>query len=71
MIKDSDNDAASALWDAVGGGGGIRSFNAAVGLVDTSPSSCVVCPGFPWPGWGLTTTIPVDQIALLREIVSA
>ena len=27
------------------------------------------CPGFPWPGWGLTTTIATDQIALLRELV--
>jgi len=29
----------------------------------------VNCPGFPWPGWGLTTTVPVDQITLLRETV--
>jgi hypothetical protein len=29
----------------------------------------VVCPGFPWPGWGLTKTVPTDQLALLREIV--
>ena len=27
------------------------------------------CPGFAWPGWGLTTTTPTDQIALLRELV--
>ena len=27
------------------------------------------CPGFPWPGWGLTTTTPADQIALLRELL--
>jgi hypothetical protein len=33
------------------------------------PSSCVNCPGFPWPGWGLTTTIPSDQLALLRTLV--
>ena len=69
MIEDSDNAAATTLWDAVGGARGIRAFNAAAGLVDTSPSSCVVCPGFPWPGWGLTTTGPVDQIMLLRQIV--
>ena len=48
---------------------GIRSFNAAVGLTHTSPSPCVNCPGFPWPGWGLTTTTPTDQISLLRELV--
>jgi len=28
----------------------------------------VDCAGFPWPGWGLTTTIPTDQIALLRQL---
>ncbi|HEY1004500.1 MAG TPA: serine hydrolase, partial [Streptosporangiaceae bacterium] len=36
----------------------------------TAPSSCVVCPGFAWPGWGLTTTTPDDQIALLRQLVT-
>jgi Beta-lactamase enzyme family len=69
MIEDSDNDAASSLWYEVGGPAKIRSFNTAVGLANTSPSSCVVCPGFPWPGWGLTTTVPTDQIALLRQLV--
>jgi hypothetical protein len=69
MIEDSDNDAATALWHAVGGAAGLRAFNAAAGLAGTSPSSCVSCPGFPWPGWGLTTTVPVDQIALLRQAV--
>lgn len=69
MIEDSDNDAATDLWNAVGGASGIRSFNQDAGLVATSPSNCVVCSGFPWPGWGLTTTIPADQLALLRETV--
>src|SRR5262249_53899414 len=32
--------------------------------------SCVVCPGFAWPGWGLTTTTPDNQIALLRQLVT-
>jgi len=70
MIEDSDNDAATSLWYAVGGAAGIRSFNARVGLTQTAPSSCVVCPGFAWPGWGLTTTTPDDQIALLRQLVT-
>jgi hypothetical protein len=69
MIEDSDNAAATSLWYDVGGAAGIRSFNAAVGLMHTSPSPCVDCPGFPWPGWGLTTTTPTDQISLLRELV--
>ena len=68
MIEDSDNDSATDLWDAVGGPSGIRSFNAEAGLADTTPSPCVECAGFAWPGWGLTTTTPADQIALLRQI---
>ncbi len=70
MMEDSDNSAATNLWNAVGGPGRIRSFNTAAGLTDTAPSSCVSCPGFAWPGWGLTTTTPADQIALLRELVT-
>jgi hypothetical protein len=69
MIEDSDNAAATSLWDAVGGAPGISSFNASAGLVHTTASTCVNCPGFPWPGWGLTTTTPADQIALLRELL--
>jgi Beta-lactamase enzyme family len=70
MIEDSDNDAATSLWYAVGGAARIRSFNARARLTQTAPSSCVVCPGFAWPGWGLTTTTPDDQIALLRQLVT-
>jgi beta-lactamase class A len=70
MIEDSDNDAATSLWYEVGGAARIRSFNARAGLTQTVPSSCVVCPGFAWPGWGLTTTTPDDQIALLRQLVT-
>jgi beta-lactamase class A len=69
MIEDSDNDAATSLWYAAGGASSIRSFNTTAGLTDTVPSSCVNCPGFPWPGWGLTTTVPGDQLALLRTLV--
>ncbi len=70
MIEDSDNDAATSLWYEVGGAAKIRAFNARAGLTRTAPSSCVVCPGFAWPGWGLTTTTPDDQIALLRQLVT-
>ena len=68
MIEDSDNDSATDLWDAAGGASGIRSFNEAAGLTDTTPSPCVECADFPWPGWGLSTTTPADQITLLRQI---
>ncbi len=71
MIEDSDNDAATSLWYEVGGAARIRSFNTAAGLTDTSPSSCVNCPDFPWPGWGLTTTTAADQLILLRKLIQS
>ncbi len=69
MIEESDNGSATDLWDAVGSASGISAFNKRVGLRETVPSPCVQCAGFPWPGWGLTTTTPSDQIALLRQVV--
>jgi hypothetical protein len=68
MIEDSDNDAATALWNAAGGPAGLRSYNLTVGLRQTAPSACLACAGFPWPGWGLTTTTPADQVLLLRQL---
>jgi len=70
MIEYSDNAAATSLWYEVGGAARISSFNARAGLTHTAPSSCVACPGFSWPGWGLTTTTPDDQIALLRQLIA-
>jgi beta-lactamase class A len=69
MMEDSDNDSATSLWDAVGGSPEIASFNTSAGLTHTEPSSCVQCRDFPWPGWGLSTTTPTDQLALLRELI--
>jgi len=69
MMEDSDNDAATTLWYAAGGPSQIASFNTSAGLTRTAPSSCVQCPDSPWPGWGLTTTTPADQLALLRELI--
>lgn len=69
MIEYSTNDAATDLWNAVGGSSGIAAFNTSIDLTDTDPSSCVTCPGFPWPGWGLTTTNSTDQIDLLKRLV--
>ncbi len=70
MIEESDNTAATTLWYEVGAATRIRLFNAEAGLTQTTPSSCVVCAGFPWPGWGLSTTSPGDQIALLRKLIT-
>ncbi len=69
MIEDSDNDAATSLWDAVGGAAGLAGYNGHAGLTGTTPSACVTCAGFPWPGWGLTSTVPQDQLALLKQLV--
>jgi len=69
MIEDSDNDAATSLWYAAGGASGVAAYNARAGLTGTTPSPCVVCAGFSWPGWGLTTTVPDDQLALLKALV--
>jgi beta-lactamase class A len=70
MIEDSDNTAATSLWYEVGGASRIRVFNAEAGLTQTTPSPCVICAGFSWPGWGLSTTTPADQIALLRRLIT-
>ncbi|MCL2585216.1 MAG: class A beta-lactamase-related serine hydrolase [Streptosporangiales bacterium] len=70
MMTVSDNDAATALWNDAGGPGGIGGYDAAAGLAHTKLSSCVRCPGFSWPGWGLSTTTPADQAALLRQMVA-
>ena len=69
MIEVSDNDAATALWNAIGGPAAIAQFNASIGMTETTPSNCLNCAGFPWPGWGLTTTSATDQVTLLRHIV--
>jgi hypothetical protein len=69
MIEDSDNDSATALWDQVGGADAISAFNQQAGMTSTTPSSCVTCANFPWPGWGLTTTTASDQVKLLQQLV--
>jgi hypothetical protein len=70
MIENNDNAPATTLWNQVGRAVGLRSYNASVGLQQTTPSSCLVCPGFGWPGWGLTTTTPADQLLLLRALIN-
>jgi len=69
MIELSDNDAVTTLWGDVGGAKGMRAFDHEAGLAHTSPSNCLQCPGFSWPGWGLTTTTPQDQVTVLRQLV--
>jgi hypothetical protein len=70
MIENNVNAPATALWNQVGRASGLSSYNVSVGLRQTTPSTCLACVGFAWPGWGLTTTTPADQLLLLRELVN-
>jgi Beta-lactamase enzyme family len=63
MIENSDNGAATALWNAVEGGPGMEAGNAALGLRGTWPST----DGY----WGLTTTTVADQLRLLSDLTSS
>ncbi len=69
MIEHSTNTAATTLWYRAGGVAAISAYNSAAGLDQTTPPTCITCVGFPWPGWGLTTTTPTDQIELLLKLV--
>ncbi|MFI5426459.1 serine hydrolase [Aeromicrobium sp. UC242_57] len=60
MIERSDNAAATALFEAVGGKEGLDAFNQLIGLDDTE----VGANG----SWGLTQTTSDDQIALLQVV---
>ncbi len=58
MIEQSDNAAATGLWNLVGGANGVASFDSLVGMPATAPNLA----------WGLTSTTAADQTALLRTI---
>ncbi|HEX3909059.1 MAG TPA: serine hydrolase [Mycobacteriales bacterium] len=60
MIEQSDNDAASALWNDVGGAAGVHRYNKKIGLTQTHPHS--------GGEWGLTTTSARDQVTLVRNL---
>ena len=63
MIEKSDNDAASALWRAIGVGDGLDAANERFGLTGTG--------GGDGPLWGLTRTTAADQVTLLRQVFVA
>ena len=63
MIEQSNNDAATDLWNDVGGADGIAAANVRLGLRHTTPGQ----GGY----WGLTSTTVVDQLALLADLTSA
>lgn len=58
MIERSDNSAATTLYRAIGGAGGLRAFDTVAGLATTTPS---------W-AWGMTTTSSLDQVRLLTRL---
>ncbi|MFB7494845.1 serine hydrolase [Streptomyces sp. NPDC056161] len=60
MIENSDNDAASALWQSIGGKDGLDAANKRFGLTGTT--------GGDGPLWGLTQTTAADQLALLQQV---
>ncbi|NVI90009.1 serine hydrolase [Actinomadura sp. BRA 177] len=61
MIRESDNNAADALYSAAGNGDGVKKANKKFGLKDTKP--------FP-TSWGSSVTTPADQVRLLTNLVS-
>jgi Beta-lactamase enzyme family len=63
MIEDSDDQAASDLWQTVGTGSDMASANARLGLSHTVAG--------PSGYWGLTRTTVVDQLRLLTDLTSA
>jgi beta-lactamase class A len=60
MIEQSDNNAATALWNDVGQGPGVGAFMSKVGMPSTTPGS----DGY----WGLTSTNAPDQVRLVRTV---
>ncbi|MCX5409261.1 serine hydrolase [Streptomyces sp. NBC_00335] len=60
MIENSDNAAANALWDAIGGADGLAKANLRLGLTETTPGHGAY--------WGLTQTTPADQVRLLQAV---
>jgi hypothetical protein len=63
MIEHSDNDAASDLWNDIGGGDSVADANRLLGLRRTTSG--------PGGYWGLTSTTVRDQLRLLTDLVSS
>lgn len=67
MIENSDNDAATALLQDVGGPAAVARFDQSAGMTQTQPSTLAFIPGTSLPGWGLTTTTALDEVRLISE----
>jgi hypothetical protein len=62
MIENSDDLAATGLWDAIGRAGGLWRANRQLGLRQTTPGKGSY--------WGLTSTTVDDQLRLLADLTS-
>ena len=60
MIEQSDNDAATTLWNEIGGADGLNTANRTFGLTATTGGSN--------GDWGLTQTTAADQLTLLQVV---
>ena len=64
MIEVSDNNAANAMWSAIGGAAGLGAFDQVLGLQSTTP--------YPGPitsdnlGWAFTTTTADDMVKVVN-----
>jgi hypothetical protein len=64
MIEVSDNNAATAMWNAVGGAPALTAYNRNFGLTATTPSTAPVSST--QLGWAFTTTSAADQVKVVR-----
>ncbi|WP_427384428.1 serine hydrolase [Janibacter sp. G56] len=60
MIRYSDNAATTELWNALGQGSGLSSYNKRLGLASTTMDSA--------GHWGLTRTTASDQVRLMEHL---
>jgi beta-lactamase class A len=60
MVVDSDNAAASALWDTIGDSDGLNAANKRLGMTGTTAGTDGL--------WGLTQTTAADQRTLLTDV---
>ena len=60
MIENSDNTAASALWNVIGKAEGLDAANEKLGLTGTEGGDGAL--------WGLTQTTAADQLTLLQQV---
>ncbi|WP_371550973.1 class A beta-lactamase-related serine hydrolase [Streptomyces sp. NBC_00554] len=60
MIENSDNTAATALWNAIGQSDGLDTANKSFGLTETAGGDGEL--------WGLTQTTAADQLTLLQQV---